>query len=166
MCGSVSGWVGGRLCCVVPSVGKQAGCSHVTQLPAQRAGSWEAFGGRGNMALTACTQPALARKSRSSAAAHRVIVCRLPVQASVLPLILLTPPRCPHHFNPSPLQGYFYYIFGFAFLVSILTLIITIEVRESRQAIKSARQADGEAGRLGRWPGACCPACACTAACA
>ena len=28
---------------------------------------------------------------------------------------------------PTP-QGYFYYIFGFAFLVAILTIIITVEV--------------------------------------
>lgn len=28
----------------------------------------------------------------------------------------------------TPLQGYFYYIFGFAFLVAVLTIIITIEV--------------------------------------
>jgi hypothetical protein len=30
--------------------------------------------------------------------------------------------------SSSTLQGYFYYIFGFAFLVAVLTIIITIEV--------------------------------------
>ena len=43
------------------------------------------------------------------------------------------PACCP---NPAPfspplprlLQGYFYYIFGFLFLVAILTLVITVEV--------------------------------------